>query len=441
MNNCCSTNNESKIADLAIIGGGSAAFAAAIKAGELGARVTMINAGLPIGGTCVNVGCVPSKTLIRAAETNHRANHHNFHGIETQGRITDFGKIIGQKTALVEQLRQAKYLDVIADQKGVRIIDGQATLFARDKVEVNGESIQADRILIATGATTNVPPVPGLAESGYLTNETAFELEQLPESLIVLGGRYIALELAQMFSRLGSRVTVLQRSPRILPTETEDLTSKLTGYLAEEGIEVVIGVTLSEISRKNNGVLVKAIINGAPKEFRASQILIATGRKPNTSGMGLEKAGLILDPRGFLVVDDVLQSNVAGIYGAGDVVGEPMFVYTAAYEGALAAENAILGSSKKRDYTALPWVIFTDPQVAGAGFDKQQALAQGIDAEAATLNLEHVPRSLAARDTRGFIKLIRDRATDRLVGARILAPEGSERWPGLFRQLFSIYKW
>ncbi len=425
-NNCCSTNNVSNSADLVVIGGGSAAFAAAIKAGELGARVTMINAGLPIGGTCVNVGCVPSKTLIRAAETNHRANHHNFHGIETQGRVTDFHKIMEQKTALVKQLRQAKYLDVIADQKGMRIIDGQATLFARDKVEANGEIIQADRILIATGATTNVPPVPGLAESGYLTNETAFELEQLPESLIVLGGRYIALELAQMFSRLGSRVTVLQRSPRILPTETEDLTSKLTGYLAEEGIDVVTGVTLSEISRRNNGVLVKAIINGAPKEFRASQILIATGRKPNTSGMGLEKAGLILDPRGFLVVDDVLQSNVTGIYGAGDVVGEPMFVYTAAYEGALAAENAILGSSEKRDYTALPWVIFTDPQVAGAGLDKQQALAQGIDAEAATLNLEHVPRSLAARDTRGFIKLIRDRATDRLVGARILAPEGSE---------------
>ncbi|RMH80068.1 MAG: FAD-dependent oxidoreductase, partial [Calditrichaeota bacterium] len=183
---------------LVIIGGGSAAFAAAIRAHELGARITMINEGLPIGGTCVNVGCVPSKNLIRAAEVVHRANAHQFRGIETHGRVVDFREIIAQKRELVGQLRQAKYLDVVADFDNFHLIEGRARLTAPGEVEVNGEHIAADAIVIATGATPAVPPIPGLTEAGYLTNETAYELEELPESLIVLGGNYIGLENAQM---------------------------------------------------------------------------------------------------------------------------------------------------------------------------------------------------------------------------------------------------
>ncbi len=411
---------------LLIIGGGSAAFAAAIKAGELGARATIINAGLPIGGTCVNVGCVPSKTLIRAAEAHHRATHHNFLGIESSSRISDFQAIIRQKQELVEGLRQAKYLDVVSDLPGVQIINGQAKLLTANVVKVNNEQICADRILIATGATPSIPSIPGLDRVDYLTNETAFQLEKLPESLIILGGRYIALECAQMFARFGSRVTILQRSSRILPTESEELTSALTNYLEGEGIKIVTGVTTQKVCATNEGIRVETSIGNIPRDFQASRILAATGRKPNTGGMGLENIGVTLDSHGFLEVDETLQTNIKDIYGAGDVVGEPMFVYTAAYEGALAAENSLLGLSGKRDYTALPWVIFTDPQVAGVGLNEQQASDGGIDADAATLPLSHVPRALVARDTRGFIKLIRNRATDTLVGARILAGEGSE---------------
>ncbi len=417
---------------LLIVGGGSAAFAAATKAVELGAgRVTIVNDGLPIGGTCVNVGCVPSKTLIRAAEALHRAQQTPFDGIKVSGRMTDFKAVIEQKRLLVEQLRQAKYLDVVGDLEQVRIVKGRARFVDPHTVEVtpapgSGERITADRVLIATGVSPFLPPIPGLAESGYLTNESLFELEELPASLIVLGGRYVALECAQMMARLGTKVTILQRSDRLLPTETPDLTDALTGYLRGEGIEVVTGVRTQAVRRDGEQVIVETHVDGQPRQFTASHLLVATGRRANTRNMGLEEAGITTDRNGFIGVDAAGQTCVRGVYAAGDVIGEPEFVYTAAYEGALAAENALTGAGRERDYTALPWVVFTDPQVAGVGLDEAQAAARGIDAEATTLPLSHVPRALAARATRGFIKLIRDRGTDRLLGARVLAPEGSE---------------
>ena len=429
MSDCCAAASgacESDGLHLVIVGGGSAAFAAATRAAELGARATIINDGLPIGGTCVNVGCVPSKTLIRAAEAHHRAAHHSFEGIESSSRVTNFAAVIRQKRELVESLRQAKYLDVVADLPGVRIVKGRARFVAPRTVEINGERITGDRVLIATGAAPHVPPIPGLADAGYLTNESLFEIEELPESLIVLGGRYVALECAQAYARFGSRVTLLQRSDRVLPSESADLTDALTGYLRDEGVEVVTRVMTSAVRREHGRIAVDANANGVRRLFHSSHLLVATGRHPNTSGMGLEHVGIRIDKGGYLTVDDTLRSTAPDVYGAGDVIGSPEFVYTAAYEGALAAENALTGSNHARDYAALPWVVFTDPQVAGVGLDEAHAREQGLDVDVATLPLTHVPRALAARDVRGFIRLVRDRATDRLVGGRVLAPEGSE---------------
>ncbi len=420
------TNGNGRAKHLVIIGGGSAAFSAAIHASELGAHVTIINDRLPIGGTCVNVGCVPSKNLIRAAEANFRANHHPFAGISSESNVTDFKAVMDQKRSLVAELRQEKYVNVVAPLPDVRIIEGRARLTSPNTVEVNGEEIAASHILIASGVSPAIPNVPGLAESGYLTNETLFELNELPESLIVLGGRYVALESAQMFARFGSKVTVLQRSERILPTEHPDVTDALTGYLRDEGLEIVTGSRLERVFREGNEVIVEARVDGELQTFRATHLLAATGRTPNTKNMGLEAAGVAVDEKGFLKVDAYLQTSAPNIFGAGDVIGAHQFVYTAAYEGKLAAANALGDAPASRDYSALPWVVFTDPQVAGVGLDERQAREQGIEAETAVLPLEHVPRALAARDTRGFVKLIRDRQTDRLIGARILAHEGSE---------------
>ena len=428
MISCCGNGGcDGAAGTLIIIGGGSAAFSAATRAVELGAgKVTIINDGLPTGGTCVNVGCVPSKTLIRAAESLHRATHNPFAGIKTSGILTDFSAIIEEKRQLVAELRQAKYVDVIRDLPQVQLVKGHAKLLDGHTVEIGRMRLTADHILIATGATATIPAIPGLSEAGYLTNESAFELETLPESLIVLGGRYIALECAQMFARLGSRVTVLQRSERILPAESEDITNALTGYLIEEGLDILTGTAVEQVRRGKQGVVVTAKINGEKREFTAAQILVATGRKPNTRNMGLEHAGVLLNENGFIQVSPTLQTTLAGVWAAGDALGQNMFVYTAAYEGALAVENMLTKADRVTDYTALPWVVFTDPQVAGVGMDERQAVAAGHDAEVATLPLSYVPRAIAARDTRGVIKLIRDKKTDLLLGARILAPEGSE---------------
>ncbi|GBE28140.1 mercuric reductase [bacterium BMS3Bbin03] len=415
-----------KDAHLIIVGGGSAAFAATLKAHELGARVTMINAGLPIGGTCVNVGCVPSKNLIRAAETLHRAQTAPFNGILTKGKLIDFGKVIRQKRDLVQTLRQEKYINVVKNMEAFTLIEGRARLTAHNRVEVNGEEIAGDAILIATGATSGIPPIPGLKETGYLTNESAFELEELPEHLAILGGNYIGLENAQLFSRLGSRVSVVELLPQILPTETPDVSREIQNHLEAEGVHFYTHARTSRIYKDGNETVLEISADGGKQELRCSHLLVAAGRRANTADMGLEEAEVQLTDRGFLKVDAQLRTSREAVYGAGDVIGGAMFVYAAAYEGKLAAHNALSSDKKSVDYTALPWVVFTDPQVAGIGLDERQAKDKGMDAETATLPLRYVPRSIAARDMRGFIKLIRDRKTDALLGARIVAPEGSE---------------
>jgi len=411
---------------LLILGGGSAAFAAAIRAKELGVKVTMINDGLPIGGTCVNVGCVPSKNLIRAAEALYRAQIARFEGIETDGRLSDFTKVIAQKRELVKTLRKEKYENVVKDMADFVYINGRAILTSAKTVKVNKQEISADALLVATGATAAVPPIPGLQEAGYLTNETAFELDELPEQLVILGANYIGLENAQLFSRLGSKVTVLEWKPQILPSETPDVAAEIRRHLEKEGITFYTATRTLRIWKEGSETILRLSVKGTESVLRASHLIIAAGRKANTANIGLESAGVVLDQYGFVKVDSFFKTNVEGVYRAGDVIGGSMFVYTAAYEGELAASNAFSAIGRKADYTALPWVVFTDPQVAGVGLDEVQAKAKGLDVESATLELSHVPRALAARNTKGFIKLIRDKATDRLIGARIVAPEGAE---------------
>ncbi|WKZ78764.1 MAG: mercury(II) reductase [Candidatus Kapaibacterium sp.] len=409
-----------------VLGGGSAGFAAAIQAHELGKTVLMVNAGT-IGGTCVNVGCVPSKTLIRAAEALHRGGHHAFAGIKVEAALVDFEAVIRQKDELVSQLRQAKYMDVLEAYDRVELIEGAARVESPRTVRVNGVAYEASSILVATGSRPWLPDIPGLAESDPLDSTSAFELKHLPESMIVLGGRYIALEIAQMFARLGTKVTVLQRSDRILPTEDADLTEALTGYLREEGLGIQTLVRVREVRRDGSGVIVSVLVGNTEREFAAEHILCATGRRANTESLGLEEIGVRLSEQGDILVDEYLQTSQLGIFAAGDVIGEPAFVYTAAYEGRLAAANALSGESRRCDYRALPWVIFSDPQVAGVGLNEREAAVAGIEVDVARLDLLNVPRALAARDTRGFIKLIRRKGSDELVGARIIAPEGGEQ--------------
>jgi len=412
--------------DLIIIGGGSAAFSAAIKASELEKKVLMINDGLPIGGTCVNVGCVPSKTLIRTAEQFHIANHPNFDGIKPGNSKIDFKEVVKQKTELVEALREHKYVDVLKDDPNVTILKAFARLIDKNTVEADGKKYSAENILIATGSTTFIPELRGLKETGYLTNETLYELNELPDHLIVIGGRYIALENAQMFARLGSKVTILQRSNRILPDEMPDITETLKEYLEGEGIEIKIGVKIKSVEKINGKVIINTSIKDEDDIIEGTHIFIATGRKGNTKGFGLEELGIGIHKNSFIKTNEYLQTSVPNIYAAGDVTGEYLFVYSAAYESSLAVQNMFGENKTKKDYSVFPWVVFTDPQVAGVGMDENQAYENKIDYEVSTIQLKDVPRSLAARNTKGFIKLIRNKENDKLIGARILASEGSE---------------
>lgn len=419
--------------DLVVVGGGSAGFAAAIRAHELGARVAMVNAG-SIGGTCVNVGCVPSKFLIAAAEGVHRAHRLPYAGLQAKGRVADFRSLVRQKEELLSTLRQSKYAEVLEGLPRVTLVAGRARLLDPRTVvvgeagqnESEGEQVlRGEALLIATGASPRVPAIPGLAGIPFLTSQEALSLPEVPESLVVLGGGYVALELGQMLARFGARVTILVRGDHVLRRETATVAETLTTYLRQEGIEIVTGAAVRAVRQQGGLVEVEATVAGKPTTFVGTHLLVATGRVPNTGGLGLEEAGVELDPAGGIRVDENLETSRKGVFAAGDVI-RPFFVYAAAYEGALAAENALTGRRRPRDYTGLPWVIFTDPQVAGVGPDEEEARQAGIDAEAATLPLELVARCQVTRDTRGFIRLIRDRATDRLVGARVIAPGGGE---------------
>lgn len=411
--------------DLLIVGGGSAGFAAAIKGADLGARVGLIEGGT-LGGTCVNVGCVPSKTLIRAAEAHHRRSHHGFAGIPTADGPPDWAAVREQKNELVAGLRQAKYWDVLRAYEAITLIEHRAILTSGRSVRLaDGRTLTGGKIIITTGASPWAPPIPGLAEAGYLDNVSAMALEHLPRSLIVIGGSAVGLELAQMFARLGVQVTVLEALERLVPAEEPAVGEALAGYLRGEGLAVHTGVQITLVQRRQEGYSVAFAEGDATRTARADQLLVATGRRANTKGFGLETLGVTLGKKGEIVVNEFLQSTHPGVYAAGDVLGDPMLVYVAAYAGTVAAENA-LSHARRYDVAALPRVTFTDPAVASVGLTEGEARAQGIEPLIATLPLEHVPRALAARDTRGFVTLLADPSTRHILGAHILAAEAGE---------------
>jgi mercuric reductase len=412
--------------DVAIVGGGSAGFAAAIKSAELGTRVALIE-GRTLGGTCVNVGCVPSKSLIRAADAQHRRVHHGFRGIATTDGEPDWPMVRAEKDGLVAELRQSKYGNVLRAYPSITLFQEGATIVSGREVRLaSGRTLTAGKIVVTTGASPWAPPIPGLADAGYLDNASAMAVERLPESLIVIGASAVGLELAQMFARLGVRVTVLEALPRVVPTEDPDVGNALGDYLRLEGIEVHTESRIDRVTRGRDGYAVYCRAGREARTARAEQLLVATGRRANTAGFGLDRIGVTLGKKGEIVVNEFLQTTNTDVYAAGDAIGDPMFVYVAAYAGTLAAENALTGNGRRYDLSALPKVTFTDPAVASVGLTEDQARAEAIEPLASKLPLQHVPRALAARDTRGFVKLVADARTKKLIGAHILAAEAGE---------------
>lgn len=425
MNDCCTIPRpDQNTFDLAVIGAGSAGFSASITAAEAGKRVALIGHGL-IGGTCVNVGCVPSKAMIRVAEAIHGAKAaRRFPGLSGVAQVDDWATLMAGKDALVAGLRQKKYADLLPGYEGITYIDEGAARLVPGGVQVGARVIRAPKIIISTGGRPALPPIPGIKDVPTLDSTSLLALETLPDSLILLGGGYIGAELAQMMARMGVKVTMVCRS-RLLPQVEPEVSAALTEVFRGEGITMHCGVTY-DACHTEGGRAVLCIEDGGKRlELTADHLVVTAGRSPNTEGLGLAEMGIETDRRGAIKVGDDMQTTRPGVYAAGDVTTRDQFVYMAAYGAKLAARNAMDGA-ERYDNAAMPWVVFTDPQVAGVGLTEAQAIAAGHDVKTSVLTLDNVPRSLATRDTRGLIKLVANAKTDRLLGGVIMATEGSD---------------
>ncbi|HEX3590469.1 MAG TPA: mercury(II) reductase [Pseudonocardiaceae bacterium] len=405
--------------DLAVIGSGGAGFAAAIAARRKGRSVVMIEHAT-IGGTCVNTGCVPSKALLAAAEARHIAATQAFPGIHTDSGPVDVAALIAGKTALVEGMRAEKYVDLAAAY-GWETLAGQARFVDGPAVDVlltgGGRThVEARHYLIATGSTPWTPPLRGLDQIDYLVSTTAMEQDALPDSLIVIGAGYVGLEQAQLFARLGVGVTIVGR---FAPHAEPELANLLQEVFRDEGITAIADrATTVEQVAKSGGIVVTTQTG---QRVHGDRLLLATGRRPMTAELNLNAVGVKTGLRGEVVVDDQLRTANPRIWAAGDVTGNPQYVYVAGAHGTQVADNAFDNAARTVDYHHLPAVTFTSPALATVGLTDAAAARAGYDCDCRVLPLSSVARAVVNRDTRGAIKLVAQRGTGRLLGAHVLA--------------------
>ncbi len=407
--------------DLAVIGSGGAAMSAGITAARAGRRVVLIERDT-LGGTCVNIGCVPSKTLLAAAGARRGALTNPFPGAPTSAAPVDLAALVAQKDDLVAALRDAKYAEVAAAY-GFEVRPGQARFTDSETLQVDGTVVQAAAFVVATGAEPGVPDLPGLKAVDHLTSTTAMELRELPASLVVIGGGYVGMEQAQLFAHLGSRVSVVGR---LAPQAEAEVADVIRAVFTEDGITVVEDRAVSVGTDGHQVVVVTA----SGRRISGQRLLVAAGRLPRTDGLGLAAAGITTDERGFIVIDEHQGTSNPRVFAAGDVTGSPQYVYVAAAGGRVAALNALredcCEQRKSVDYSGLPSVVFTRPQLASAGLTEAQAVAAGIACDCRVLPLADVPRALVNRDTRGVVKLVADASTGRVLGVHAAADGAGE---------------
>ena len=410
---------------VAVIGSGGAAMAAALKAVEQGARVTLIERGT-LGGTCVNVGCVPSKIMIRAAHIAHLRRESPFDGgIAAASPKILRERLLAQQQGRVDELRHAKYEGILASTPAITVLRGDArfkdarTLTVASAADGTRE-VSFDRCLIATGASPAIPPIPGLKDTPFWTSTEALASDTIPERLAVIGSSVVAVELAQAFARLGSKVTILARSTLFF-REDPVIGEAVTAAFRAEGIEVLDHTQASQVAYTDQ----EFVLTTERGELRADRLLVATGRAPNTPALGVEAAGVEVNAQGAIVIDRAMHTSTPHIYAAGDCTDQPQFVYVAAAAGTRAAIN-MTGGSAALDLTTMPAVVFTDPQVATVGYSEAEAHHAGIETDSRTLTLDNVPRALVNFDMRGFIKLVAEAGSGRLIGVQAVAPEAGE---------------
>ena len=386
-----------------------------------------MNTGLPLGGTCVNVGCVPSKTLLWAAEVLHTFRHHGIPGLELDVKHLDVAAIVNDELALVDRMRRDKYAAVLRELEHVTLVEGSARFSGGNTIEVNSGTLVSERFVIATGSTATVPEIPGLREAGFITHIEALRRERLPRSLVVIGGGPLGLEFGQLLSRFGVRVAILQRPASIFPHTEPALARRLTEILEREGIRVVTGAHVKSATRSDVLKRVTYEADGVTGSVDAAEILLAAGKAANTAGLQLETAAVVVDSRRAIKVNGFLQTSAAHIYAAGDVTDAPARVeITAGHEGTLAAENALRGTQHGIDYDTVPYTVFTDPQLAGVGLTEDQQMARLGVCACRTISLEDVPKALIVKRPEGLIKMAIHPETEQIMGVHVLAPHAGE---------------
>jgi mercuric reductase len=431
--------------DLLIMGSGSTAFAAAIHARDLG-KTAVMTESRTLGGTCVNRGCLPSKNLIEAARLVYEAAHPRYPGLTPAHLGVDFPALIAQKDEIISEYRDQHYESLLDEKDGegqppIEVVPGRAVLVDSHTVAVTAADgavhhLAGDQVLIATGSSPFIPGIPGLTETPYLTSDLLtsqeeMELTELPRSLLILGGGYIALEMGQMFARFGTQVTLVTRGPTILSGYEPEIIQSLKEMLREEGLQIVTSAQVRSVECEGAGVALVVKLHGSSRTFTAEKLLVATSRRPNTQDIGLERVGIALNAAGAVRVDQHLRTSVSHIWAAGDVIGREtesqMATPVGAHNGKIAAHNALSGEPPRQvDHTVIPRTIFTDPQVAVVGLTDEEANARGIVCECNTIPMSAVPRAGAIRDTRGVIKMVLERESRRVVGVSMLGVNAGE---------------
>jgi mercuric reductase len=412
--------------DLVILGSGSTAFAAALRAQSHGARVVMVEKS-ELGGTCVNWGCVPSKTLIAAAADYHRARQEAPLGLGSAAGAVDWPALAARKDRVVAQLRQTRYLDVLAGIDGLELVTGHGRFLDRQRIAVDGRTIAAERFLVATGGFPRVIRFPGLDQVHYLTSQSALMMRELPASLIIIGGGVIALEMGQMYRRFGVAVTVLEHGPRVLlPVEPEPALA-VQEALAAEGMTIRVNVDICGLAERDGQTVVATEVAGEWQEFVAERVLLAIGTAPASGGIGLEQTGVAVDAHGFISVDAQMRTSVPGIWAAGDVIGGMMIATAGAREAVVAVDDMFApGCGCTMDHLTTPMAIFTDPEVGCVGYTEAAARVAGLAVMTNTLEVSAIPKAQVTGWSAGVIKMVADRESRRLLGVHLACDRGAD---------------
>ena len=414
--------------DLVVIGAGPGGYTAAIKATQLGMKTAIVEKGKNLGGTCLNVGCIPSKALLSSSELFHEAQHgFKSHGIKAEGVTMDVAAMMKRKDGVVRKM--ARGIDYLMNKNGIEHVSGFGRIVNAGEVEVTGgeaaRALKTKRILIATGSSVSGLPFLEFDGETVLSSDHAIALGQAPESMIVIGGGAIGLELGSVWARLGTKVTVVEFLPRIAAIFDEDITHALQKLLQKQGLKFHLGTGVESAEKTKTGIKLKATKGDKSMELEAEKVLVAVGRKPNTDGLDATEAGVELDERGRIRTDAEWQTNVPGIYAIGDVIAGPMLAHKAEQE-AVAAVERMAGKAGRVNYDTIPWVIYTAPEVAAVGLTEAEAKEKGHEVSVGAFPFQANGRAVAGAHADGLAMVIADKATDRVLGAQILSANASE---------------